>query len=260
MSVDHVQQSPEVAARRFRRLSRLSIALLIIAALGGVIWKLAEGVTAARAAAQKSSCDCRLKQIGLGLQNFADVHKQLPAAYTMHDGKPGMSWRVQILPYLEQQKLYDRYRRQQEGWDSPFNRRLAEEAAAVHQPFRCPAAPASQPLVLANYVMPVGPGMISDGPSAATFSGIRDGSSHTIAVTEIFPTDIYWTEPRDLPTDSMSYQVNDPLKPSIASMHPMCVTALFADGHTQTLSNSMDPEVLKALLTIAGGEKIRDDY
>lgn len=253
------QASPLPKSTTFARFRRVSIACLVIAAFGGVIWKLAEGVTAARAAAQKSSCDCRLKQIGLGLQNFADVHKQLPAAYTMHDGKPGMSWRVQILPYLEQQELYDRYR-QQEGWDSPFNRRLAEEAAAVHQPFRCPAAPASQPLVLANYVMPVGPGMISDGPSAATFSSIRDGSSHTIAVTETFPTDIYWTEPRDLPADSMSYQVNDPLKPGIASMHPMCVTALFADGHTQTLSNSIDPGMLKALSTIAGGEEIREDY
>jgi hypothetical protein len=243
----------------FAWFRRLSIAGIIIASLGGVTWKLAEGVTAARAAARKSSCDCRLKQIGLGLQNFADVHKQFPAAHAMREGKPGMSWRVQILPYIEQRELYDRYR-EEEAWDSPFNRRLADEAAAKHPSFRCPAAPAAQPLVLANYVMPVGPGTISDGPSAATFANIRDGSSHTIAVTEIFPTDIGWTEPRDLSADKMGYQVNNPLEPGISSMHPSCASALFADGHTQTLSNSIDPSVLKALLTIAGGEKIQQDY
>jgi prepilin-type processing-associated H-X9-DG protein len=108
--------------------------------------------------------------------------------------------------------------------------------------------------------MPVGSGTISDGSGSSRFQDIRDGTSMTIAVVEIFPTDIYWNEPRDLPLDRMSLRLNDPSKPSISSPHTDGAIAVFADGHTQTLSNAIDPKVLKALLTIRGGESIEQEY
>jgi prepilin-type processing-associated H-X9-DG protein len=108
--------------------------------------------------------------------------------------------------------------------------------------------------------MPLGPQTISGGPNSTAIGQIRDGLSNTIAAGEIANSDIYWTEPRDLPLGVMNFRVNDRSQPSISSAHRGAAMVVFADGHKQTLSNSIDPSVLKALLTIAGAEEIRDDY
>lgn len=195
----------------------------------------------------------------MALQNYADEWKSFPPAYALQDGQPAASWRVQILPMVEQREVYDRYRLD-EPWDSVFNRRLADEFAADSSMFRCPSAPAVQVRAFTNYVMPVGAGAISKGAQGATFRDFRNGTSKTIAVAEIAPTNIYWNEPRDLPFDRMSFRLNDPTKPSISSPHSGGVTVVFADGHAQSLSSDIDPEVLKAMLTIQGGEKIQVDW
>lgn len=244
---------------RLPRLRMIFGGLFLLAVLSGLGWAAFDAVEAAREAARRSTCTCHLKQIGSGLQNYGDVYKRFPAAYTLRGDEPGTSWRVQILPFNEQKAVYDRYR-QLEPWDSVFNRRLADEFAVQRSIYRCPSAPAAQPRPLANYVMPVGAGTISDGPGSSRFSDIRDGTSMTIAVAELFPTDIYWNEPRDLPLDRMSLRLNDPSKPSISSPHTDGAIAVFADGHTQTLSNAIDPQVLKALLTIQGGESIEQEF
>ena len=244
---------------RLPRLRMIFGGLFVLAVLSGLGWAAFGAVATAREAARRSTCTCRLKQIGLALQNYGDVYKRFPAAYTLQGEQPGASWRVQLLPYIEQKAVYDRYR-QLEPWDSVFNRRLADEFAAQRSLYRCPSAPDAQPRALTNYVMPVGAGTISDGPGSSRFSDIRDGTSMTIAVAELFPTDIYWNEPRDLPLDRMSLRLNDRSKPSISSPHTDGAIAVFADGHTQTLSNAIDPTVLKALLTIRGGETIEQEY
>ncbi len=233
--------------------------LFLLAILSGLGWAAFGAVAAAREAARRSTCTCHLKQIGSALQNYGDVYKRFPAAYTLRGDEPGTSWRVQILPFVERKVIYDRYR-QLEPWDSVFNRQLADEFAAQRSLYRCPSAPDAQPRALTNYVMPVGSGTISDGSGSSRFSDFRDGTSMTIAVAEIYPTDIYWNEPRDLPLDRMSYRLNDASKPSISSPHMDGAIAVFADGHTQTLSNAIDPKVLKALLTIHGGEIIEQEF
>lgn len=258
MHLEANHSTAPVSSRLFR-FRTVSVGLFLLAVLGGLGWSGWSAVEAAREASRRSSCTCHLKQIGLGLQNYADVYKSFPAAYALRGDQPGTSWRVQLLPYIEQKATYDRYRHD-EPWDSVFNRRLADEFVAERSIYRCPSAPAAQPAPLTNYVMPVGVGTISDGPGASRFKDFRDGSSLTIAVAEISPTDIYWNEPRDLPLDRMSFQVNDPAKPSISSPHSSGAIVVFADGHTQTLSNDINPQVLKALITIHGGETINQEF
>ncbi|HXT57385.1 MAG TPA: DUF1559 domain-containing protein [Pirellulales bacterium] len=213
-----------------------------------------------RDAALRSQCTNNLKQIGLGLRNYADVFKCFPAANAVDENQaPRFSWRLSILGFLMQLRPgYLQEFRYHERWDSPANLAFSDRGAPGV--YRCPSAPKSQPLTHANYVMPVGPGAISDGKSYTRFSQVRDGAANTIAAAEIANSDIYWTEPRDLPLERMSFRVNDRSQPSVSSAHRGAAVAVFADGHTQTLSNSIDPRVLRALLTIDGGESINGAF
>jgi prepilin-type processing-associated H-X9-DG protein len=235
--------------------------LFLVAVLVALGWSGWNGVELAREAGRRSTCSCRLKQIGLGLQNYADGSGCFPAAYTLHNAEPAASWRVQLLPMFGEQTLYERYRLQ-EPWDSAVNRRLADDFAARASSFRCPSASADQPLAFTNFMMPVGAGAISDGPQARLLKEVStgDGTSNTLAVVEMAPTDIYWNEPRDLPLNRMSFRLNAPTAPSVSSRHPGGATVVFADGHTQFLSDDISPAVLRALITVHGNDAIGPEF
>jgi hypothetical protein len=78
-----------------------------------------------REVSRQYQCRNNLKAIGLALYNYADAHGgTLPPAYVADaHGRPLYSWRVLILPYIEQRPLYDRFHLD-EPWDSPNNRTL----------------------------------------------------------------------------------------------------------------------------------------
>ena len=92
-----------------------------------------------------------LKQIGLAMHNYHDVHRTLPPAYHADaSDRPLLSWRVLILPYLEQDALYREFHLN-EPWDSDHNKKLIERIPAVYQ------SPGSA----------AGPGRPTTSPSAA---------------------------------------------------------------------------------------------
>jgi prepilin-type N-terminal cleavage/methylation domain-containing protein len=85
--------------------------LVVIAIIGILIALLLPAVQAAREAARRSQCTNNLKQIGLALHNYHDVHRCFPlGAYTgigaTYGYDSGTNWRTEILPYLEQGALY----------------------------------------------------------------------------------------------------------------------------------------------------------
>src|SRR5262245_29213098 len=58
------------------------------------------------------------------MHNYNSAHGRLPAAVVYGEyGEPLLSWRVAMLPYIEQQGLYDRFHLD-EPWDSPHNIQL----------------------------------------------------------------------------------------------------------------------------------------
>lgn len=93
---------------------------------GGILAALLlPAVQAARQAARRNQCVTNLRQISLAMLNYHDVWNSFPPAYIADEnGRPKHSWRVLILPYLEQQTLYDRYDFN-EPWDGPHNSQLA---------------------------------------------------------------------------------------------------------------------------------------
>ncbi len=87
--------------------------LVVIAIIGILVALLLPAVQSAREAARRTSCMNNLKQIGLALLSFHDVDQAFPkGAYTADPGdsrrEDGLGWATKILPYIEQQAVYDR--------------------------------------------------------------------------------------------------------------------------------------------------------
>ena len=107
-----------------------------VAMIGIMLALLFPALSTVRAVSQKHSCDSNLTRIGLALQAYETEHGTLPPAYIPgKDGKPMHSWRVLLLPYLEQHGLYNQYDFNA-PWDSPQNQALAAKMPAV---YACPA-------------------------------------------------------------------------------------------------------------------------
>lgn len=215
-------------------------------------------VMKSREAAMQTVCRGRLGQLLMALHNYHDTYGSFPPAYLADaDGKPMHSWRVLVLPFLDEADVYRRYRFD-EPWNSPHNAALAKLVPGSI--FHCPDSPDLDDTTLTDYVVIVGPDTVFPGPLTTSLNDFHDGTDNTILVAEIARSDIHWMEPRDLSTDQMSFQVNDPQRPSISSLHPLGPGVIFADSiGAYRLGPSIRPTTLKALTTINGSEPVSKD-
>ena len=232
-------------------IAREPIPGLTSPAVGGfLIASLVPATQSARAAARRSQCVNNLKQIGLANHNYHSVNNVLPMqAITDKDGKPLLSWRVAILPYLEQGELYNKFKLD-EPWDSPNNKPLIKEMPQV---YLCPDRRNPEPGTT-TYRVFVGKGALFEEGEATGFQNVLDGTSNTIMVVESKDA-VPWTKPDDLKFDMEA-------KPSLygaASPHPGGFNTLFADGSVRFIKNSVSLQVFKALITRGSGEVVSSD-
>ena len=230
-------------------------------------------IAKARAAARRAASSNHLKQLALGFHIFHDTYNALPpAAVIGPDGKPWHSWRVLLLPFLEEMELYKKYDFSQ-PWDSPKNLAVAEKMPPV---FRDPAR--EGPLdTLTDYAAITGeaaifqPGVVTmksadDFPACLTagkkvgFASVTDGTSNTILFATLDPArKIPWTKPEDIILDDAFPGIGEPA--GIGAIHPVegghhTALVAFADGSVQTLPDSIDADTLRPFLTRAGGELV----
>jgi hypothetical protein len=215
-------------------------------------------VNAMREAANRAHCCHHFCQIGLAMHCYHEVYGSFPPAYTTDsNGNRLHSWRVLLLPHIGDAKGYKDIRLD-EPWDSPHNREAIRKTAPAKDPiywYHCCEAP--NPESETSYVMVVGANTISDGPHGVRIADIKDGTSNTIMFVEIKNSGIHWAEPRDLDFATMSFRINDPNGKGVSGHHPGMAGVGLANGGLRFLDNDTDPKVLKALLTINGGEDVR---
>jgi hypothetical protein len=152
-------------------------------------------IVAARGAALKAQSMNNLRQIALAMHNHLDANRAFPSAVVLGpDGKTTHSWRVAILPFIEEQALFNQYK-VDEPWDSENNKKVAATIPAV---FRSPNA--SSAANCTNYVVLThANGVFNDTPAAkgTKIRQVIDGTSKTIMVVET-NVDIPWTKPEDI--------------------------------------------------------------
>jgi hypothetical protein len=221
-------------------LGCLSMVVLVLAVLG------AEG----REPSRRAMCVNNLKQIALAMHNYCDAHRTFPAAAIADkNGRPVLSWRVALLPYLDSAPLHAKFHLD-EPWDSPHNKPLADQMPPI---FGCPSEPSSS-RNLTTYVVVVDPHSIFTGePSGIPISRVSDGTSSTFLVVEA-ASPVPWTRPADLSLASL----DQPL--GVGSKHSAGFNAVMADGSPRFIRTSGDgaisPQVLRALVTRDGHEAV----
>ena len=207
---------------------------------------LVPAIQSARAAAKRAHSMNNLRQIGIALHNYHDQFRTFPpAVVTDASGKPLYSGRVLLLPFLDQQNLYDAFDLTQ-PWDSPRNQPHSETALAI---FMDPANQSEN--ARSDYLFVTGAGTILEAGKKVSLEDVSsgDGAANTLLVVEVKGSGTSWAEPREL---EISRPVSLP-----AGNHVGGNLLLFADGSARFVEKDLlGPSQVRALATRAGFEPL----
>ncbi len=226
--------------------------------------ELGPAVTKAVAAAPQIIADSaermrtlnNLRQIGLAIHNYHDSHNHMPLDILDATGKPILSWRVQILPYLEQDNLF-RQIDMTKPWDDPVNKRFLENMPDVYRVhgrdikvkgmtyLQMPSA--DKP----NKGEPFGDPFKLPGVKRH-LATITDGTSNTFMVVEA-EDPVLWMKPDDVKYDPKNL-------PKLGAPDRGTFLALFGDGSVRVFQRKkLTDAALRGLLTVNGGEVVDFD-
>jgi prepilin-type processing-associated H-X9-DG protein len=279
----HLEEDDEPGARRRPASSGMGAGAIVLLVLGIVaavsllcivpilIGLLLPAVQKVREAAGRVQSSNNLKQISIGLINYNDTYGRLPPAVVYDaDGQPLYSWRVLILPFVEEDQLYKEFHLD-EPWDSPHNKALLPRMPKVYA--RPGEWPPKEPYAT-HYQVFDGPGaafdsdktqglepftLVPPGPAGKQVMARKnparfpidftDGTANTFLVVEAGDP-VPWSKPGDLP-----WNPNGPL-PKLGGLSYGGFNAAFADGSVRFIPAKTDEATLRAYVTIAGNEVV----
>ncbi len=199
-----------------------------------------------------------LKQIGLALHNYHDENNSFPLGQIDNEqGKAIHGWLTSLLPFVEHQELYEQIDLNV-PWDDQVNRKVFEQRLTV---YNNPAIRKEEQLIDSATGLPVahyaGNMRVIQRNYGVKFREITDGTTQTILAGEVNSQFQPWGKPSHLRDPALginkhSYGFGSPYEGSIL--------VLYADGHCNSLSDNIDPQILKALSTPDGGEEIDTDF
>jgi len=159
------------------------------------------------------------------------------------DGRPFVSWRVHLLPFLGETALYEKFRLD-EPYDSPNNKPLIEEMPDC---FRLVTE--KEGATRTRFLAMDGPGSLFEGGRFRSLKDVADPVSETMLVAVVAPENgVVWSKPEDLVIDPA-----DPLK-GFQPIGPDGFMFLTAEGSALTFVHAGTPEQFLALLTYRGGD------
>jgi len=205
---------------------------------------------------QRGVNETRFKQILLAMHNYHEIFKSFPPAkpHRQEDGSPHLSWRVYLLPFLEQQALYEQFRLD-EPWDSPHNRKLIDIMPEVYQSHIAGSLLDGKVKPgHTTFLAPVGKGTAFGQDEAVSFRSFRDGTSNSIVLVEAKPERaVPWTAPQDYQFDPQR-----PLEGVFVGSGGFWLGAL-ADGSVHQLSAELSVETVLRLFQIDDGKPVSLD-
>jgi hypothetical protein len=215
---------------------KIAGALAAIAILATIIFV---ALPADTAAARKASY-VNMKQILLGQANYQTMRRKPAADIVDQNGKPLLSWRVAILPYMEHRSLFEEFHLD-EPWDSEYNIKLLSR---MPKPYLHPKDKPSS--TFASYFRPTSDAA-AGSPDSPT---VDDGGVKRIILVEA-RREIPWTKPEDIPLDP------DPAHPlpNFGGFFSSLFHAGFNDSKVLTISQTTDPATLRPFFTTAGGQE-----
>jgi len=274
-----METAEKSAARRRRAYWFLlgAVAILGATVLFGLIAAFALRL---REATRNERCENNLRRIYQAFAEYADANGTYPPAFTVDaEGRKLHSWRVLLLPYLENEALFAQIRLD-EPWDSDWNSQFHSQTPNV---FKCASTPESIgdktcrcafSVVLSDGGAKGNKGkdggnkesgegeeggkdgvetaFRADGTSAAP-EDLRDGAANTILCVER-KSPVCWTAPDvELTAARVLAENEKPVRERVdfGSWHGRGANALFFDGSTRFLSEKLDGGVLRLLLGIA---------
>jgi hypothetical protein len=209
-------------------------------------------VAKVRTAASDVQSMNNLKQMALATHNFHGTYRALPAPASYDgDGKPLLSWRVHILPYIEQAELYKKFKLD-EPWDSKHNKELIKEMPSIYK------VPGGVKVDDGKtcYLVPVGdetafPKGEAGSNKGLSFGAISDGLSNTVMVVEAASDKaVPWTKPED-----WEFDADKPSKGLVGHRTSFFLAAM-CDGSVRRIPKTIKDETLKAIFTRAGSEVV----
>jgi RNA polymerase sigma factor (sigma-70 family) len=216
------------------------------------IAKYKDVIDKAREAVAQAQSANNLRQIGIAMLTYHDAHKALPlhAIYSKDGKTPLLSWRVALLPYIDQEELYKQFKLD-EPWDSPHNKKLIAKMPAMYAtPSGKKGMPEKTEEGRTHYQVFTGPDTLFDGAKKMTFEDVGDGTSNTILVIEA-KDPVIWTKPDDLPLPKEKNKM-----PGVGGLFKSGVHVLLCDTSVHFLRRDLAPDVLRALVTPNGKEEV----
>jgi hypothetical protein len=208
---------------------------------------LLPAVSSAREAARRAQSMNNLKQIALAMLNHESANNKYPAACIADKttGKPLLSWRVTILPYIEEQALYQQFHLD-EPWDSEHNKPLI---ARMPQTYRSPNSTAAPGMT--NYLTIRGKDTVFPGKDGIRIADITDGTSNTIMAVEASDAKaVPWTKPDDIELDETQPMAG------LLGLRPNGFLAAFCDGSVRFISATIDSQILCNLFNRHDGKLV----
>lgn len=211
-------------------------------------------VQQSRSTASYPLCKNNLKWLALAMHNYHDLHGVFPSPNNDDGDSPPYSWRIALLPFVEEDQIFERYNFS-EPWDGPTNSTMHSLQLEV---FLCPDTSSRlnhYQRTVTDYVAITGEETIFSEDQPTKLSDVTDGTSNTIMFGELANSDIHWMEPRDLQFNAISNRMNTS-GAGLSNVHNGGAYTALVDGSIRYLSEEIDPDVLRALMTKNGGETV----
>lgn len=204
---------------------------------------LLPAVSAARDAARNTQVMNQMKSIGVAVHNYDGAYNQLPPPFaTDSSGTPIHSWRVTLLPFIEEQARWEQWN-QNEPWDSATNTQLQHPMPSEYQSLFD-----SDPSSVETHVFTVrDPNSMMPGDKNMKFNDATDGMHNTILAVYLPQRTVNWASPSDVTLQE--------LQSAIANATPrQSVVLLMADGSVRRVASPIDPLQVEAMVTRSGNE------